>query len=275
MIRHIPFYLLALVSLVACGNRGTKSHSDSSLREKDSSEYLTEKVVIKIDSLSSELGRMEEIPMFESLRKGSISLTEKEKMVKPTYLLPLSYLPELHTLTQKHRAIAIYGVDMLVANLYEMPYKSDYRQTLAKLLLEVDNEPLTEFFNDHLDEDTLSLQTYFTKIYDAEMANGTINFFWDMVTSSLVECLYVTTQNIPKFIVCFDDRTASHITKRISDCRAAVEELIPYHAEMKNLYFILEPLYQLQASNVAQLTSELYRLKGDIERVRNELIKGR
>jgi len=87
-----------------------------------------------------------------------------------------------------------------------------------------------------------------------------------------VEQLYIITQNIDKFITCFDDKTASEISYRFILVHECVMSLIPYHPEMQNIHTILEPLEVINATNVAELRDQLLELKGAIATARGQLL---
>lgn len=277
--RYSIIILLAAALLSAgCGGKGSSGKETSSKsassgsNEESKKEYLAGNVLTKMDSLVSEIGRLGKLPIISDMQNGKLSITEKEKMVKPDYLLPASEAGALNTLKQKYCGVMVYGVDMNIAELYDMPSVEAYRKVTGKLLVEIDNQALTGLVSGENEEQT-GYKEIIREIYEEELEREQVNYFWDLMIASTVESLYITTRNIDKFILCFDDATAREVTKRISKFREAVEELIPYHPEMENLYMVLEPLYSLNASNVASLTSELYRLKNDISRIRETILR--
>lgn len=275
--------ILLSATIFVSGGCGGKSGSPKAVSSSTStsksdessakSQYLAENVLVKMDSLVAEMGRLGNLPIVTKMQNGEFVLTEKEKMVKPDYLLDISEVNSFHTLRQKYCGAMVYGVDMNVAELYQMPSAEEYRQTVSKLTVDIDNQALAEFVTGGRGQkDAVPYKNAIRKMYDEELARGRVDLFWNMMVASVVEGIFVSTQNIDKFIVCFDDRTAAETTKRISKCREAIEELIPYHPEMENLYMVLEPLYTLDAHNVAGLTSELYRLRDDISRIRGTIL---
>ncbi|HBG53379.1 MAG TPA: hypothetical protein DDW70_04095, partial [Rikenellaceae bacterium] len=100
----------------ACGNTASKkkdagTKSDVSLQEQ----YLTQDLIIKIDSLIAGFQQLGVMPHMKAIDEGILVLTDREKRVKPTYLMPLARVNELITLNQKCRALAVYAVDREIA----------------------------------------------------------------------------------------------------------------------------------------------------------------
>lgn len=271
--KHLTF-LLAAISIVlfsACGNnQGKKKEAKDTKAVSTAEQYLTADLKIKMDSLVASMSQLGVIPMVADAQNGKIVLTAKEKMVKPNYLLPLSKATDAVTLTQKYRAIMMYRIDMAVAELYDMP-TSEYEEVLGKLIVGVDNPAFTSDFRASLKDGNMSEQI--SKFYDAELEKGTVNFFWEGAVAGIVEQIFIMTKNIDKFIVCFDDESASEVTYRFILVHDAIESLIQYHPEMAALNEVLQPLYVINAINVQQLRDQLMELKGEIEVVRDFMLK--
>lgn len=271
--KKLSFLLVALsiVLFSACGNNQGKKKSAKEATKTVSvqEQYITADLKIKMDSLVASLEQLGMIPIFEDAQQGKIKLTDKEKKVKPNYLLPISKANDLVTLSQKYRAVMMYRVDMAIASLYDMPTE-DYKQTLAKLVVDINNPAFTADLNAKAANG--DVKGFITNIYNEQLENGSINFFWDAATAGIIEQIYVLTKNIDKFIVCFDDQSASEITYRFSLVHDGISSLIPYHPEMKSLEAALHPLFLINAINVKQLRDQLMQIKGEIEVVRNSFL---
>ena len=103
--------------------------------------------------------------------------------------------------------------------------------------------------------------------------NGRINYFWQLVGASLVEEIYVLTQNTEKFITAFDDESASNITYRIILLSDAVDRLASYDSEFEPIANAIKALEPLNATTVAELKTQLAQTKEKIAEARASLIK--
>lgn len=267
--------LFSMLLIASCGNNTGKKKQAKEETTKSvtvEEQYITEDLRIKLDSLVSELGHLGAIPIFSKAADGTFSLSDKEKKVKPNYLLPLSKANTVISLNQKYRAVMMYRIDMAVAGMYDMPV-GDYKQTIAKLVVEINDPAFKVDINQNLKTDPDAFKKFITDVYDAEKENGTINFFWDAAVAGIIEQLYVATKNIDKFILCFDDETASEVTYRFILVHDGIESLVPYHPELEHLQVILEPLRVINAINVKQLRAQLEDLKDEISVAREKLLE--
>ena len=103
--------------------------------------------------------------------------------------------------------------------------------------------------------------------------NGRINYFWQLVAGSLVEEIYVMSQNVDKFITVFDDESASNVTFRIVLLSDAISRLAQYDPEFEPVADAIEALSPLNAISVEQLKSQLAETKEKIAEARNALMK--
>lgn len=266
----ITFSVISLTSCNSCQNN--KKVEDTKANTSIEEQYLSADLKIKIDSLVAEFSRMNAIPVFLDAQSGELTVTAKEKKVKPTYLLSIKESKKLTLTSQKYRALAMYRIDMGIANMYGMPLE-DYKQVIARLLVDVDNVALAADINHKVESNPEEFKAYISDVYERELEKGTIDNFWNLATGGIVEQIYVISQNIEKFIVCFDDKTASEVSYRLILVHEGINNLIEYHPELKELQTIIEPLKKLNAINLEQLKSQLYELKGEIQVVRDNLLK--
>lgn len=267
--KKITFVLIAasLILMGSCGNQQNKKKKTET-KTTTAEQYLKEDLKIQLDSLVAELTKLQSGIITTSIENGKVTLSEKEKKVKPNYLLPLEKASEATTLSEKYRAVAIYMSDMAVAKLYDMP-TDGYKQTISKLLADINSPALTAAFKEG---QSANIDAALRSLYDEALKNNTMNLFWDVVVSSMVEQLYIVTHNIDKFITCFDDQSAADVTYRFVLVHNGIVSLIPYHPEMKNLETILKPLEVINAMSVKELRDQLIELKGSISTSRDELL---
>ena len=247
------------------GNVLTKNETEMSQAEK----FAVEDLKVNLGNLLESLKKMKNVP-FVSEKNGTIVLSDKEKMVKPTYLADPSYVKDLATLTQKYRAAAILTIDRIVADIYEMPV-AEFDEALAKLNVDI-NDPALKEFSDKIkaNEDAGEVISQFC---DAEYNAGRANLFWEAVAASLVEQVYVCSQNVDKFMPMFTDESAAEVTYNFVCVQEGIKSLFEFYPEMKSLNEILEPLYVINAISVDQLRTQLIELKGEIEVVRAVLAR--
>ena len=83
----ITFSVISLTSCNSCQNN--KKVEDTKANTSIEEQYLSADLKIKIDSLVAEFSRMNAIPVFLDAQSGKLTVTAKEKKVKPTYLLSI------------------------------------------------------------------------------------------------------------------------------------------------------------------------------------------
>ena len=103
--------------------------------------------------------------------------------------------------------------------------------------------------------------------------NGRINYFWQLASATLIEQLYIASQNTDKFLSVFDDEAASNVTFRIILVVDAVKRLADFDNEFKPLAKAIEPLTVLNAISVNELKSQLNEAKEQIVAARNAIVK--
>ena len=266
------FIMLAAVCLLASCN-GQKQQKNAAVAESTKSfeqEQIEANIKLQIDSLAAAFARMGNIPFMASLMQGELVLSEQEKQVKPEYLLDLTAVNDLITLSQKYRAVALVEADKVIAKAYDMPL-DEYDAAMQKLVIDIDDAAFKVFIEE---ADTMAHADLVEKFYNAENENGRINFFWDTTTSYMVEQLYIISQDAnSKFIDSFTDEAASDITYRIILFQDALECLKDYVPELTELCEAIRPLNKLNAISVDQLKSQLAEMNEEIKDIRNGLLK--
>lgn len=219
---------------------------------------LSAQLVTKLDSLASLFKNLDSYPLFSKDSAGKVTLSAKEKMVKPSYLIDPKMSVEFTTLQQKYYGLAILLCDAQIARLYDMPVEG-YKEHLAKLAVSADISRIP----DPLDIHSVN------KNMDTRQAT----LYWSYSAAFCVESVFILTQNIEKFIVFFDDKSAAQFSKRLNLVEDALFAMMPYSPAMRELNQILEPLYIIKATNVAQLTDQLYQVKSQISVIRERMIE--
>ena len=268
---YIILIAASLVLLCSCGNNQNKKKSGTKTADTESVEeqYIKEDIKIKLDSLVSELGRINATPIVENIDNGKVNLSAAVKKNRPDYLMPLDKVSEAVTLSEKYRALIVYYVDMRFAKLFDMPLDA-YKQTLAKLIMDINDPAIptdVEKSASLLNNMGPNVQQY----YNESVKSNTVAYFWETMAAGSLEHLYIITRNIDLFMPLFNDQTASEVSYRLILVHEGIKSLIPYEPELEEIQTILKPLEVLNATNANELRSQLTELKGAVETARAQL----
>jgi len=254
----------AALTFVACGGKKTTDNVEGQDSVKSfEQEQIEAAIKMHFDSLASELGKLKQLPVVQ--KDGVIKLTDAEKQVKPDYLLDVAAADNAMTLSEKYRVLSALQVDKEVAKLYDMETE-DLDKAIAKLAADI-NDPSFKSI-----EGSSDVYETAQELYDAMNQNGRINYFWQIVASSLVEQLYVTSQNTEKFISAFTDEAAANVTFRIILIQDALNRLTEYDPEIAPVAEAIAPLTVLNAVTVDEFKAQLADAKEKIVASRNALV---
>lgn len=252
---------VAAIMFASCANKtAANQESDDSVSFEQS--QIEAKVMQELDSLA---GKWTELNPVEGVfENGKIQLSDDELKAKPDYLLDTKAADDLTLLSQKYRAIGIYGVDLKVAELYKMDTDA-YKAVITKLAADV-NDPAIKVNQPVTSEDIKAF-------YNAEKENGRLNLFWEASAASIVENLFVISQNLDKFLPAFTDASVEDITFHIQLLKLSLDDLATYDTNLKELDELLAPINELNAVNMEQFKEQLMKIKPQIETIRNQLLK--
>jgi hypothetical protein len=266
--KKITFFavVIAAMAFTACGgNKSAQTTEETDSLKAFEQAQIEEKIKLELDSLAAEVGRLKNLPIVQSGENG-VQLTAEEKKVKPDCLMAPSLSEDATTLAEKYRVLSALSVDKSIAKLYEMPTE-EYEAAITKLAADI-NDPSFKVL-----DDTSTIFETGQKLYDAMNENGRINYFWQIVASSLVEEIYVISQNTEKFITAFDDDSAANVTFRIVLLSDAVSRLSQYDPEFEPVAKAVGALSPLNAISVDQLKAQLEEAKEKIAESRADLLK--
>ena len=265
--KKLSFLAVALTAMIfaACGGKKAAQTAENADTLKCfEQEQLEASIKQNFDSLASVIGQLKQLPIRK--QDGMITLTEEEMQVKPNYLLEPGIAEEAATLAEKYRVLSAMQVDKEIAELYGMSTK-DYENEIAKLLVDINDPSFKEI------EDSSSIYEATTELYNAMDANGRINYFWQIVSTSFVEQLYIVSQNTDKFLTAFDDDAASNLSLRVILIQDAINRLTQYDPEIIPVAEAFDPLMVINATNVSELKEQLDSAKEEIAAARNSLIE--
>lgn len=253
------------IAFAACGGKKTEAAAEADTLKSFEQQQIEASIKMHFDSIASEMARLPQLPFVQE-GNGGLTLSKEEKQVKPDFLIDPATATEAATLSEKYRMLSALSVDKKIASLYEMPVE-EYDKAIAKLTADI-NDPSFKAI-----QDGGTLYETSTELYDAMEKNGRINYFWQLAATSLVEEMYVLTQNTDKFITAFDDESASNITYRTTLLVDAVDRLAVYDPEIEPVAEAMKPLGDLNAISVEQLKTQLAEMKEDVIKARAALVK--
>lgn len=254
----------AALTFAACGGKKTTENVEAQDSVKSfEQEQIEASIKLQLDSLASQLGQLKQLPIIQ--KDGAIKLTDAEKQVKPDYLLDVAAADKALTLSEKYRVLSALEVDKEVAKLYDMD-TAELDKAIAKLVADI-NDPSFKAI-----EGTSGIHETAQELYSAMSQNGRINYFWQVVASSLVEQLYVTSRNTDKFLTSFTDDAAANVTFRIILLQDALNRLTEYDSEISPVVEAIAPLTVLNATTVSELKAQMADAKDKIVASRNALV---
>lgn len=269
----ISMLCISALVLVSCGNKASKK-KDAVVEPKEVSaqeQYLTEDLILKMNDLITSLGDFGLVPQMRAIFDGKVELTEKEKQVKPQFLMPLEKADELITLSQKSKALGVYFVDKSYAALYGIPTEP-YDAILTRLSVETDNQGILEEPDINIEINASDTKDWVVSMGNELLEKEKINQFIETAAAGVLENIYILSQDLDRYIVFFDDESASEISLRFVYLLEAANDLLPYYPELSSLITVIEPLRVINAVTVAQLKEQLTTLKGDIAKAREALL---
>ena len=266
--KKIAIILLAaaIVALPSCKNRKNVNNQEAKdYTEATAEEINEEELKVNMAALIESAKKIKPVPFVKATQDGTLVLSEKEKMVKPDYLLAPESANNLATLYQKYRAVGMFTADKNIANMYGMPITA-YNEAIFKLLTDINDPALKDFYtlpSIDIESDREAFGIFVDEEYDA----------WDGTAAGLVEQLFVLTRDVDKFMPMFTDELASDITFNFICVHDGLTKMVEAYPEMESLNEVLTPLYVINAITVEQLRTQLLEVKADIENARAFLLQ--
>lgn len=260
----------AMVAMTSCGNNKKKAAQEQvpTTQEEFQIQQLEAHIQMQLDSIAAIFNNKAGDPLVDGIKAGKVVLSESEKLIKPTYLVDTESFSQLTTLAQKYRALPLAVIDKEIAGLYEMPVDA-YDASMAKLVSDINDPALKKFYANNGGNITEDLNT----LYQDEVKNGRICLFWELNGAFTIESLYILSQNTEKFMPLFTDEDAANFTLRIFLAKQSVDQLVAFYPELESLSKSLEPLDVLNAMGVDDFKEQLLEMKGQLEIIRNNLLK--
>lgn len=266
--------IAVVLSVASCKNNNKKQAQEAEAAdysEATAEKILADEINVDLANLVESAKKIKPVAFLKTQKDGKLVLSDKEKKVKPAYLLAPEAANDLVTLSQKYRAVGMLTSDKIIAELYEMP-TNIFNEAIFALLKDI-NDPALEAFFTLPPMDIETNREAFATFVDDEFNEGRINFFWEGIAALTVEQVYILSQNIDKFLPAFTDETAADITYNFVCLHDGLTKTVNASPEMESLNEILTPLYVINAITVDELKGQLEKVKGDVEKAREQLLK--
>jgi len=264
--RKLSFFAVTFAALLfaSCGgNKRAQAPENVEAEKTFEQEQIEASIKLNFDSLASEIVRLKQLPITQ--KDGMVTLTDEERQVKPDYLLNPAIAQNTTTLSEKYRVLSALQVDREIANLYGMPVK-EYDAEITKLVAAI-NDPSFKVL-----DDSEGVYEGSQDLYRAMDENGRINYFWQIVSTSLVEQMFIISRNSEKFLSSFTDETASNVSMRIALIQDAINRLTVYDPELVPVAEAFDPLTVINAITVEELKAQLSEVAPQIEEARVALV---
>lgn len=266
--------IAVILSAASCKNNKKQQAQEAEAvdySQETAEKMLADEINVDLANLVESAKKIKPVAFLKTQKDGKLVLTDKEKKVKPTYLLAPEAANDLVTLSQKYRAVGMLTSDKIIAELYEMP-TTVFNEAIFALLKDI-NDPALECFFTLPPMDIETNREAFAQFVDDEYAEGRINFFWEGIAALTVEQVYILSQNIDKFLPAFTDETAADITYNFVCLHDGLTKTVNASPEMESLNEILKPLYVINAITVDELKGQLLQVKDEIATAREQLLK--
>ncbi len=220
--------LIALVTIcsamtLSCKNPRTVDPTPEEILQQK--QALADSVLAEIDEIADQLFNASS----DSFRPRKFELTDKEKMVKPDYLLDPSLANTLLTRSQKINALSFYCIDNGIRKIYDMPCEES-NEAIVKLAADL---------NFPLDMDFLTSEAPISEKmkanYTACKERGDLALFWQFEYAATIEIGYILAQNPELFFSRITDDQWRAYYSRKQARKKANEKLAKYDEEMAQL----------------------------------------
>lgn len=263
---------IAMLAFTGCKNNNKEAETEPTIDETASAAQLNDEAFkAELANLIETSKKLKPAPFAKARKDGSFSLSDKEKLVKPDYLLSPSVVNDLTTLPVKYRAAGMLTADQIIAELYDMP-ANEYKEAINKLLADINDPALINFYTVPVD-DIAENQEIYEIFVDQEYEEGRADMFWNAVAAGMVEQVYIMTRDIDKFMPMFTDQMAADLSFNFICVHDCLSKMVQFYPEMSELNEVLGPLYVINAMTVDELKEQLTVVKVEIENAREYMLK--
>ncbi len=159
----------------------------------------------------------------------TIELNDKEKAVKPDYLLDLGLADTFVTRDQKIAALCIYFLEYYVRAMYDMPTE-EAQAVIGKLVVDVNFPQGTGAYSDDIKTSQVVKENY--RILKER---GEESFFWQCVNALLIETNYLLSKDPELFFSKISEEQFDSFNKEFNCLSSAINALLPYDEEIQQM----------------------------------------
>lgn len=266
----VALAMLAAFTMVGCKNKKSQEPTPEEIQAQK--QALADSVLAKIDSLADYLidtkSKSFSFHMFE--------LTDAEKLVKPDYLLDPAEANKFVTKSQKISALAIYHMEMIVRDLYDMPV-DEVKEAIARLAADLNFPDVQDMAN--VKEKPISERM--REQYSKCKANEDLATFWQYREAIITELNYLTAQNPDLFFSKITEEQWQAFCLHRATAIEAIETLSKYDSEMAklnsfiNLHYIFSTREEANIANATKESAKMARIanKNKFTARRNALLQ--
>ena len=262
----IAFTACALVAASCGNNKSSKTEQNKTDEEITEAKIeLAEDVLATLDSLEQKC--VEAGADFEDVI-GIITsaLTDKQKMVKPDYLMDPARTLDLLSLRQKVNALAILLTERPLREAYEMPLE-EVDAAIARLYVEVGSPVPANMCKDLPVSDIVKLA------YKICKANNELCYFWMFDNAVQYNLLYLISFNSDTFFNNITPEQYEAFNTRIHNAGKAAQQLAEYDSEIASAVAFHDKTWGFESHEEAKETlSDINKGKAMIEKRHQDYI---
>jgi len=222
----VALAMVAALSMVSCQCNSKKTQKPTQEEVQQQKQALADSVLAEIDAIAEKLYDASS----KSFRLQFLTLTDKEKLVKPDYLLDPSIAYTLVNKTQKINALAIYCLEKGVRKIYDMPCE-EVNEAIAKLAIDLNFPMDMEYVAGEA-----PLSEKMRKTYETCKERGEQNLFWQFEYATFLEINYVIANDPELFFNKITEEQWVAYYERKTEALNAIKELAKYDEEMALLW---------------------------------------
>lgn len=225
-------YLLIALAVVATMTVSCKnSNSKKSEKQGETKDIVAVAKVILADDVLATIDQLAET-YITSAEPGDIlsqvvsDLNDKEKLLKPDYLLDPAETYNLLTRKQKINALGTMLPERIVREAYDLPM-DEFKAAAARLMADVNFPISMDMVNKEI-----PFSERVKKAYEVCKERGDLSYFWQFEFAVINSTFYLISRNPDLFLRNVTEEQYLAFDKRFRSLRSALLELAKYDEEI-------------------------------------------
>lgn len=223
MKKVLLFAAVVMCCLVSCKNN--KNNQPTPEEVEGIKAALADSVLAQIDAFAQEYQNAD-APILANLQ-----LTDKEKLVKPDYLLDPAEADKFVTKSQKVNALAFYLIDRGVRVAFDMPLE-ECDAAISKLAVDLNYPIDVEMVKD----ENIPVSEKLVKEYDLCKERGDVAYFWQFQYAFQCELAYIFAKDADLFFSKMAPEQVAEGDKQMMAMLNAIKYLSAYDDEMNQIF---------------------------------------